>query len=64
VANPGTLTGSIGVISGKLTLKDLYEKLGINKDTVKMSELADIMSESKELTERERAVLQKDVDYI
>ena len=64
LANPGTLTGSIGVISGKLTLKELYEKLGINKDTVKMSELADIMSESKDLTDRERALIQKDVDYI
>lgn len=59
-----SVTGSIGVVSGKLSLKGLYEKLGINKDIIKMSEFADIYSESKDLTERERLVLQKDVDYI
>ncbi|MDY6933353.1 MAG: signal peptide peptidase SppA [Spirochaetota bacterium] len=59
----GTITGSIGVISGKLSLKDLYKKLGINKEVIKMSEFADIFSESKGLNEKEREVLQRGVDY-
>jgi len=63
-ASNGTITGSIGVISGKVTLKGLYEKLGINKDIIKMSKYADIYSESKELSQEERKVLQKGVDFI
>lgn len=63
-ASPGTITGSIGVISGKLSLAGLYKKLGINKDVIKLSEFADIYDESRKLTERERKVLQKGVDFI
>ncbi len=62
-ASEGTITGSIGVISGKISLKRLYEKLGINKDVIKMSEFADLFSESRDLTPRERELLQKGVDY-
>jgi protease-4 len=64
IADRGSITGSIGVISGKLTLRELYEKLGVSKETIKMSDLADIYSESKDLTPEERAVIQKGVDYI
>jgi protease-4 len=64
IANRGTITGSIGVISGKLTLRELYEKLGVSKETIKMNDLADIYSESKDLTPKERAIIQKGVDYI
>jgi protease-4 len=63
-ASGGTITGSIGVITGKVSMKELYEKLGINKDTIKMSEFADIFSESKDLSDREREVVQKGVDFI
>ncbi|TAL36416.1 MAG: signal peptide peptidase SppA [Spirochaetes bacterium] len=61
---PGTVTGSIGVISGKLSLQKLYETLGINKEVIKMSEFADIYSESRDLTPREREVLQRGTDFI
>ncbi|MCU0821202.1 MAG: signal peptide peptidase SppA [Spirochaetes bacterium] len=60
----GTVTGSIGVISGKLSLEKLYATLGINKDVIKMSEFADIYSESKTLSGEERAIIQRGVDYI
>ncbi len=63
-ANRGTITGSIGVIAGKISLKELYGKLGINKDVVKMSEFADIFSESKDLNAEERKILQKGVNFI
>ena len=63
-ASPGTVTGSIGVISGKINLKELYAKLGINKEVIKMNEFADIFNESRDLTDRERALLQKSVEYI
>ena len=64
VANPGTLTGSIGVIAGKLTAEELYAKIGINKETVKINEMDDIFSESRKLTAKERAVIQKEVEFI
>jgi protease-4 len=63
-ASRGTITGSIGVVSGKLSLKRLYEKLGINKDVIKMSEFADILSESKDLNSREREILMNSVGFI
>ena len=63
-ASRGTITGSIGVVSGKVSLKRLYEKLGINKDIIKMSEFADIFSESRDLNPREREVLMRSVGFI
>ncbi len=35
IADPGTLTGSIGVFSGKFVLNGLWDKLGVNWDQVK-----------------------------
>ena len=42
VAQQGTLTGSIGVIMGKLNVRGLYEKLGMSKDYVALTENATI----------------------
>lgn len=63
VAGNSTLTGSIGVISGKLNLQQLYQKLGINKEVVTYGEFADLFSESRPLSAQERRMLQKGVDY-
>lgn len=59
----GTITGSIGVVMGKLDLGGLYARLGINKDIIKMSEFADIFDESRKLSPRERELLRKAVDF-
>jgi protease IV len=40
VAEPGTVTGSIGVLTGKFNLGGLYAKLGLSKDYVKTTENA------------------------
>jgi protease-4 len=45
VAYPNTITGSIGVIYGKFTLKDLYNKLGIEKEILQRGKFADIDSD-------------------
>jgi protease-4 len=63
LASRGTITGSIGVIAGKLNLSELYERLGINKEVIKMSEFADIFSESKKLTEKERNLIQEGINF-
>ncbi len=62
-SNRGTTTGSIGVVFGKITLEELYKKLGISKDVIKMSEFADIFSESRRLTGKEATLLQKGIDF-
>jgi protease-4 len=62
VANPGTLTGSIGVIFKFHTFKDLMDKVGIGTETIKSGELKDVGSYERPLTEKEHAMLQSVVD--
>ena len=44
VANPGTITGSIGVYSGKFVIRDLKGRLGVASDTVRTNANADAWS--------------------
>ncbi len=62
VAYPNTLTGSIGVFFGKVSLRGLYDKIGITKDGLSRGRYADINSEYKPLTEDERGKLRKELD--
>ena len=64
VAEPGTITGSIGVISGKYSFKGLYEKLGINKEILKRGEHADFYSDYGDYPPSEKAIVQKQVKEI
>ncbi|MCX7678698.1 MAG: signal peptide peptidase SppA [Spirochaetes bacterium] len=63
-ASPATITGSIGVVGGKVSLQKLYEKIGINKEVVKLEEFADIFTESRNMTPKEREIFQKTIDTI
>ena len=45
VAQPGTITGSIGVLGGKLLTRKLFERLGITYGTIKTASNADMFSE-------------------
>lgn len=58
VANPGTLTGSIGVLMQFLTIQGLMQKVGVNLEVVKAGELKDVGNFSRQMTEKERAMLQ------
>lgn len=64
VAEPGTITGSIGVISGKYSFKELYEKLGVHKEILKRGEHADFYSDYGDYPPSEQAILQKQVQEI
>jgi protease-4 len=55
VAQPGTITGSIGVFSGKFSLRGLYHKLGITKESVSRGRYAEIFTEYRPWSEEERA---------
>lgn len=57
VANPGTITGSIGVISSSLNIKGLLDKLGIVDQTFKAGKFKDMGSPSRTLSEDEKKVL-------
>lgn len=64
LAQPTTITGSIGVFGIFLNLEELGTKVGVNWDGVKTSELADIFSSTRPKTEAELAILQRSVDAI
>jgi protease-4 len=58
VANPGTLTGSIGVIAQFISIKDLTEKLGIEETTIKSGELKDSGDPFKKMTDKDKEYFQ------
>ena len=55
VAQPGTLTGSIGVVTGKYVLQGTLDKIGVGTGTVSEGRFADIYSPFKPFTPDERA---------
>lgn len=57
VANPGTITGSIGVIFQFYTFEGLMGKVGVTTQTVKSGELKDVGNISRPMTEREELML-------
>lgn len=64
IANPATMTGSIGVIMETQNMQGLYDKLGIKNDPIKSAPMKDIGSSSRTMTPEERKVLQGMVDDI
>ncbi len=64
VAYPGTITGSIGVIYGKVNLGGLYSKIGVNKEILKRGQFADLDSDFQKLTPEGRARLRETIDFI
>lgn len=62
VSNPGTITGSIGVIVKAHNLRQLYEKIGIEEERIKSGRYKDILSTFRPLTDEERALLQDVID--
>jgi protease IV len=64
VANPGTITGSIGVLSGKLVIRDLKERLGVGSDTVRTNANADVWSADELFTPEQQADREAEADLI
>jgi protease-4 len=63
-ANPGTITGSIGVIMPFMNVKDLVEKIGVKGMTVKSGAFKDMGSPMRDMTPQERELLQGVVDNV
>ena len=62
VANPGTITGSIGVLMGFTSLEGAFKKLGIDIEVIKSGKYKDIGNISRKLSEEEKKLL-KDVVF-
>ncbi|OPZ75341.1 MAG: putative signal peptide peptidase SppA [Firmicutes bacterium ADurb.Bin456] len=64
VANPGTITGSIGVIMETANLEGLYDKIGITPQTYKSGPFKDMGSPSRPATAEERAIFQSMIEDV
>jgi protease-4 len=59
VAQPGTITGSIGVVTGKFVLQGTFDKLGVGVDAVSEGRKAEIYSPFRRFSTEERAVVEE-----
>ncbi len=62
VANPGTITGSIGVVTGKLVARDLKDRLGVGSDSVRTNANADAWSINARFTPEQQAQVEAEAD--
>ncbi|WP_343571700.1 signal peptide peptidase SppA [Mycobacterium sp.] len=62
VANPGTITGSIGVLTGKLIARDLKDRLGIGSDALRTNANADAWSINAPFTPEQQAQVEAEAD--
>ncbi|MBW2474602.1 MAG: signal peptide peptidase SppA [Deltaproteobacteria bacterium] len=64
VANPGTITGSIGVIMEFANFQELLEKIGLSSVVVKSGAYKDIGSPTREMSIAEKEILQDLIDDV
>ncbi len=64
MANPGTITGSIGVVMGFTNFQELLQKIGLVPVVIKSGNYKDIGSPVRKMTENERQILQNLSDQI
>ena len=64
VANPGTLTGSIGVIIKFANLSEIFKKIGYSSEVVKSGEMKDVGSSARQMTGKEKELIQGIIDNV
>jgi protease-4 len=62
VADPDTITGSIGVLIGKLNISGLYNLLGISTDYIATSDNATLFSDQQSFSPAQRAYIEKSLN--
>lgn len=63
VAEPATITGSIGVITGKFNMKGFYESwLGMHRDQIKRGENADLFSDYSGFSDQQRGLIRRQME--
>jgi len=63
-ANPGTITGSIGVIAQFTNFEELFKKIGFRMEVVKSGAFKDVGNPGRAMTSEEREYLQKLLDSV
>lgn len=58
LAEPGTITGSIGVVGGKLAMRGLFDKVGITTDKITRGENSGIFNSTDKFSDSERQVVE------
>jgi protease-4 len=61
IAESGSVTGSIGVVGGKLNMEGLYRRVGVSKQSVERGARAGLLSESRGFTPDERHAVQREM---
>jgi protease-4 len=61
VAEPATVTGSIGIIGGKFSLRGFYDKLGIKKEIFKRGKNSDIYTMYAGFTDEQREIVNRQI---
>lgn len=64
LANPGTITGSIGVLMEFTNFEELFKKIGIKGVVVKSGEYKDMGSPLREMSPEEKRILQSVIDNV
>ena len=64
VARPSTLTGSIGVLGGKIVTGALWNKLLFNRETIAFGDHATMNTDERPFSEEERAILTSEIDHL
>ncbi len=64
LAERATLTGSIGVVGGKVDLGEAYRRLGVHKESVQRGARAGLLDESRSFTSDERAALRRGLAHV
>jgi protease-4 len=64
IANPGTLTGSIGVIMTFANVEQLMSKIGLRPETFKSGKFKDTGSPTRPMSQEERKLLQSVIDKV
>jgi len=64
IAQPQTVTGSIGVVTARFGVAPLLDRLGVFSDVVKRGERADLFSPARRLDEGERALIEREMEAV
>jgi protease-4 len=64
VANPGTITGSIGVVMEFANVEELFKKIGLSAHVIKSGQYKDVGSPLRKMTPKERRLLQGFIDNV
>ena len=62
IANAGTVTGSIGVLTGKPVTRELTDRLGVGSDSLRTNDNADAWSLDRPFTDEQHAQVQAGAD--